>query len=152
MGRWKNAKDLYIYGSKNSIVILITNLKGGYIPPFLKNKGGFTMLKIKLDKEYEIKMGTLAVEKIEDEYNTTLQEFLEDAKITSKKLSFILYSSLVDCQLTLDEFKNHINTNYNYDELMIIFSALIAGKQSVEEMEKLLDSEKEKVIKKQLSK
>lgn len=103
------------------------------------------MLKINLEKEYKLKLGALAVEKIEDEYNKTIDEVLREDKLTSKKVSFILFCTTENYEKDLQEFKIELNKNYDYEEIMILFGALMGGKTSVEEMEKSVELEKEKI-------
>lgn len=66
--------------------------------------------------ELELKFTSLAVEKIEDEYNMTMDElFSTETKLKAKMVNFMLWS-LSNTDLGQDEFKKILAKYYTYNE------------------------------------
>lgn len=68
------------------------------------------------DQELELVFTSLAVEKIEDEFDTTLDELFEsNPKLKAKMVNFILWA-ISNTEMSLTEFKKILAQKYTYNE------------------------------------
>jgi hypothetical protein len=76
-------------------------------------------MKIKIGKqEVELRLTSLAVERIEDEFDCALSElFAEGKNLKAKEYAFMIYC-MTGLEMPLDEFKKEMSKNYTYVETM----------------------------------
>jgi len=77
--------------------------------------------------DYELKLDNVAVEKIEEEYDKAIDEFLFGKK-RAKELTFILWA-VSGAVVPLDEFKKKLSAQYNYLQLVEIFNKFLEGEE-----------------------
>jgi hypothetical protein len=83
-------------------------------------------MKIMLDKEYELKLSSLAVEKVEEAYDKAIDEIFTNGKMRAKDVNFILWASMEEAP-ELNETKKLFAKYYNYQQLIEILNCLLGA-------------------------
>ena len=86
-------------------------------------------MKILLDKEYELKMSSVAVETIEEHFNKDIEEVIKTVK-RAKDINLIVWACMVDAP-TLEETKEMFK-KYTYAEMIGFYSQILGGDPNVE--------------------
>lgn len=76
------------------------------------------------DKEYEAKLDVLAVEKIEDKYDLSLEELFSKGKLRARDYAFIMWASIKDAP-AFDEAMVLLAYSYTYVEMIDKVNSLI---------------------------
>lgn len=84
------------------------------------------MLKIMLDKEREFNLSSSAVEAFEDLHDKPFEEIFEKGvKIRAKDVNFLLYSALIEKDISLEEFKIELAKKYTFPETIQLMNKLM---------------------------
>jgi hypothetical protein len=81
--------------------------------------------------DYTLRLSPLAVEKIEEQYDKSIDEIFEN-KLRSKDVTFILWAT-VEENVELAEFKKKLSDSLTYTQLFEAFNKLISGDEKNEE-------------------
>jgi uncharacterized protein YifE (UPF0438 family) len=95
---------------------------------------------LKMDRDYEIKLSSMAVEKIEETYDKAMDEIFSGAKMRAKDVNFIIASCLVE-EIELPEAKKLFAKYFTYTELIEVLNQLLGGSPNEKGAEKVIENE-----------
>ena len=76
--------------------------------------------------DYTLRLSPLAVEKIEDYYDKSIEEVFDGRKMRSKDEMFMLWASVQE-EVDIDEFKKRVSGEFTYTQLISKLNDLISG-------------------------
>ena len=94
---------------------------------------------LKMDRDYEVKLSSVAVEKIEETYDKAMDEIFTGAKMRAKDVNFIIASCLVE-EMDLAEAKKLFAKYFTYTELIEVLNQLLGGNPKDEGAENLTET------------
>jgi hypothetical protein len=80
-------------------------------------------MKILLDKEYELKLTSLAVETIEEHYDKAIEEIFQ-GNLKAKDINFIVWAGMADAP-DLDTTKKLFAEKYTYKQMIQLMNDLL---------------------------